>query len=134
MRRYQRAIAFAATAASLLVVSAVTLAAGSAAYTAAMSAARSDHRSAVAGCNRMSGGQQRDCLRDADAAREAAMIRARDLQGGAKAMDLNLLPAAEGAAGNEVFEQGTQGGGLPAYRNLPDVQRVPDNLASNARR
>ena len=107
MRRYQRAIAFAATAASLLVVSAATLAAGSAADEAAVSA---------------------------DAAREAAIVRARDLQGGAKAMDLNLLPAAEGAAGNEVFEQGTQGDGLPAYRHLPDVQRVPDNLASNARR
>jgi hypothetical protein len=107
MRRYQRAIAFAATAASLLVVSAVTLAAGSAADKAAVSA---------------------------DAAREAAIVRALDLRGGVKATDLNLLPAAEGAANNEVFEQGTQGGGLPADRILPDAVRVPDNLASNARR
>lgn len=98
MRRTQRAIAFAATAASLMVASAMTFAAGSAADEAAVSA---------------------------DAAREAAMVRA---------MDLILPPAAEGAAGNEVSDQGTQGGGLPEDRILPDVVRVPENLASNARR
>jgi hypothetical protein len=107
MRRTQRAIAFAATAASLMVASAVTFAAGSAADETAVRA---------------------------DAAREAAIVRALDLQGGVKAMDLILPPAAEGAADNEVFDQGTQGGGLPADRILPDVVRVPDNLASNAYR
>lgn len=90
-RRCKRALAFAA---GLLVVSAVPLSAGGAAYEVAV---------------------------NADAARRAAMIRAQYLQGDAKPMDLNFLLPAESR-------------GVPTYRKLPDVERVPDNLASNASR
>ena len=105
MKRSRRVVGFAATAACLLAVSAVTLAAGSAAYEAAAGAARADHRSAVAGCDRKSDREQRDCLRDADEARETAMIRA---------PDLSFPP--------------------PRKWMLPDLERVPDNLANNASR
>lgn len=115
MKRTGRVVGFAATAACLLAVSAVTLAAGGDAYEAAVNAARSEHRSAVADCNRMSEGRQGECLRDADAAREAAMIRA---------LDLNFPPPTEGAAGGEAPPP-------PGKWMLPGVEPVPDNLASN---
>lgn len=118
MKRSRKVVGFAATAACLLAVSAATLAAGGDAYETAVSAARSEHRSAVAGCNRMSDGEQGDCLRDADAAREAAMIRA---------LDMHFPPPTEGAAGGESPAP-------PGKWMLPDVERVPDNLASNASR
>lgn len=97
MRRCKRAIAFAA---GLLVVSAVPLSAGGAAYEAAV---------------------------NADAARRVAMVRAQDLQGDAKSMDLDFLPPAEGAAGSKSPTP-------PGKWILPGVERVPDDLASNASR
>lgn len=58
---------------------------------------------------------------NADAARRAAMITAQKLQGDARSTGLNFLPPAEGR-------------GVPTYRKLPEVERVPDNLASNGSR
>lgn len=118
MKCSRRVVGFAATAACLLAVAAATHAAGGDAYEAAVSAARSEHRSAVAGCNIRSEGEQGDCLRDADAAREAAMIRA---------LDLHFPPPTEGAAGGESPVP-------PGKWMLPGVEPVPDNLASNAPR
>lgn len=91
MKRCKRALALAA---GLLVMSAVPLSAGGAAYEAAM---------------------------NAEAARRAAMIRAQYLQGDAQSKGPNLLSPAEDR-------------GVPAHRKLPDVERVPDNLASNGSR
>ena len=97
MKRSRGTVGFVATAACLLVVSAVTLAAG---------------------CNRMLGAAQRDCLRAADAARESAMIRA---------LDLNFPPPTEGTAGSESPTP-------PGKWMLPAVEPVPDNLARNTPR
>lgn len=97
MRRCQRAIAFAA---GLLLVSAVPLSTGGAAHGAAV---------------------------NAGAARRVAMIRAQNLQGDAKSMDLDFLPPVEGAARSESPTP-------PGKWILPGVERVPDNLASNASR
>lgn len=132
MSSFKRTTAFAATAAVLLAVPAASFAADSATYDAAVTAARNDYGKAVAGCNRMHGAEQQQCLRDADAARRAVVIRARDMQGGARAMELNLPAAAEGAAGDDIRDQGSQGGGAPSYRKLPSGERLPDNLARNS--
>lgn len=126
MRRFKQALAFTAAAASLLAVSAAPLAAGSTTFHTAEAAARSDYRIAVARCSRLDSDEQPRCMQDAEAARSAARIRARNAPGDAKLMDLNLLPDA-----NDASDPGTQGGGLPTYRELPDVPAVPDNLASN---
>lgn len=67
------------------------------------------------------GGAAYQAAVNADAARRVAMVRAQDLQGDAKSGGLNFLPPAEDR-------------GVPTYRKLPDVERVPDNLASNASR
>jgi hypothetical protein len=124
MRSLKRTIAFTATAACLLAVSAATLATGSAALHAAATAAHSDYRNAIARCARMNGGEQRRCVQDADAARNAAVIRPQDAPGDAQSIDLNFLPAAEG----------TQGGAVPPYRELLDLHPVPDYLAVNTAR
>ncbi len=124
MRNLKRTIAFTATAASLLAVPAAALATGSAAAHAAATAAQTDYRNAVTRCHRMTGGERRRCMQDAEAVRNAAMIRAQGLPGDAKRMDLNFLPAADG----------TRDGAVPAYRDLPDIHLVPDNLAGNAGR
>lgn len=131
MSSFKRATALAATAAVLLAVSAASSAAGSATYDAAVTAARIDYGKAVAGCNRMHGAEQQQCLRNADAARRAAVIRARDMHGGAKTMELNFPAAADGAAGDDLHDQGSQGGGVPTYRKLPGGERLPENLARN---
>jgi len=132
MRRFKRVTAIAATAAGLLAVSAASFAAGGTTYDAAVTAAQSDYRNAVASCNRMDRDEQRRCMRDADAARDAATIKARDMQDDTKSMGLDFLPAAEGATGDDIHERDAPGGGMPTYRKLPDVERLPDNLASNA--
>jgi len=95
-----------------IVLSAVSPAAGSAAYETAATSDTAVYRYAVVVCNRMHADEQRRCKRDADAARNAA----------------------EGATGEDLHEQDTPGGGLPTHRKLPDVERLPDNLASNADR
>lgn len=125
MRSLKRTIACTAAAASLVAVPAAALATGSAAAHAAATAAQTDYRNAVARCHRMTtGGERRRCMQDAEAVRNAAMIRAQALPGDAKLMELNFLPAADGA----------QDGAVPDYRDLPDIHLVPDNLASNAGR
>lgn len=124
MRSLKRTIALTATAASLLAAPVAAPATGSAAVHAAATAAQSGHGNAVALCSRMNGGERRRCMQDAEAARNAAMIRAQDVPGDAKLMDLDFPPATNG----------TPGGAVPAYRNLPDIPLVPDNLAVNADR
>jgi hypothetical protein len=109
MKNVNPATVFAAVAAGV-VLTAMSPAVDSAALRAADAAARSDYGNAVASCNRMDRDAQRRCMEDADAARNAA----------------------EGATGEDIHELGTPGGGLPTYRKLLDVERLPDNLAGNA--
>lgn len=117
MTSFKRAIAFAATAASLLAAPVGSLAAGGAALHAAEAAARSDYRNAVARCNQTSGEEQRRCMREADAAR--------------KSLGRNLLPGV-GPAIDDTTDRGSRGGSRPANRQLHDIERLPDNLAGNA--
>jgi hypothetical protein len=133
MKNVHSVTVFAAIAAGAA-LAAMPIAAESAAVRAADAAAQSNYRNAVAGCNRMKGSEARRCMRDADAARNAAEFEARDMQGDARFMDLIFLPAAEGGAGDASREQRTPGGITPTYRILPDVKGVPDNLARNAAR
>jgi hypothetical protein len=133
MKHVNSATVFAAIIAGTI-LSAMSFAAESAVVYAADAAAESNYRNAVAGCNRMKGSAARRCMRDANAARDAAEIKARDTPGDAINMNLIILPAAEGATGDAGREQRAPGGGTPIYWILPDGKSVPDNVAGNAAR
>lgn len=133
MKNVSSATVFAAIFAGTI-LSAMPLTAESAVVYAADAAAESNYRNAVAGCNRMKGSAARRCMRDADAARNAAEIKAQDTPGDAKSMDLIFRPAAEGATGDAGREPRTPGGSTPTRWILPDDNGVPDNLAGNTAR
>ncbi|MEO8717053.1 MAG: hypothetical protein ABI423_02400 [Burkholderiales bacterium] len=114
MKNFKPATVFAAIVAGVI-LSAVSLAAGSAASRAA--GAEADYRNAIAACYRLNGGEARRCIRaaDADAAlREAMTTEAQDRQGGSGAL-----------------EPDAAGGVMPTYRKLPAGEFLPENLARN---
>lgn len=125
---------FVAAVAAVAVLAAMPLTAGSAAARDADAAAQAIYQDAVAGCGRMKATEARRCMRDAEAARAAAEIKARTMPGHAKLRDRSFPHAVEGATGDTGRELRAPGSGTPTYWIAPDVKDVPDNLADNVAR
>jgi hypothetical protein len=83
-----------------LVLSAAAFAVDSTAYKDAVSAAKSDYKSAVAICKDMKSDQRSTCMKDAKAEQKLALNKARDMRGDGKSM-AKTPHAAPGAKDSE---------------------------------
>lgn len=91
----------AATVAGLVAMSTASFAAESNAYKDAVSAAKSDYKSAVSLCKDLKSDQRSTCMKDAKAEEKLALNKARDMRGDGKSMS-TTPHAAPGAMDKEV--------------------------------
>lgn len=106
MNNIKSAVLFAASVTGLT-LSAVSFAAGSTAYNDAVTAAKSDYKTAVATCKDKSPGERGSCMKEANAEQKLAMDKARGLRGmnkepRDKPVDKNAPAAADAPAGKSV--------------------------------
>jgi hypothetical protein len=104
-----------------LVLSATAFAADSAAYKDAVSAAKSDYKSAVAVCKDMKSDQRSTCMKDAKADEKLALNKAQDMRGDGKSMS----KAAPGAKNNDVSAKPMQEADKPMDKTAPAGADAP---------
>ena len=85
MKTMKLSALFAASVTGLVAMSSASFAADSTAYKEAVSAAKSDYKSAVAICKDRDAGARTECMKDAKSEQKLAMDKAREMRGDAKA-------------------------------------------------
>lgn len=104
-----------------LVLSAAAFAADSAAYKDAVSAAKSDYKSAVAVCKDMKSDQRSTCMKDAKAEEKLALNKASDIRGDDKSMS----KTAPGAKDKDVSAKPMQEADKPMDKSAPASADTP---------
>lgn len=125
MNKMKSAALFAASVTGL-VMSAASFAAESTAYKEAVSAAKSDYKSAVAICKDKDAGARTECIKDAKSEQKLAMDKAREMRGDAKATGNSPDRTPGGMKNKESRDKPvTQDAGKPIDKTAPAAADAP---------
>jgi hypothetical protein len=120
MKTMKSSVLFAASVTGL-VLSAAAFAVDSASYKNAVSAAKSDYKSAVAICKDMKSDQRSTCMKDAKAEEKLALNKAEDMRGDGKSMS----KTAPGEKDKEISAKPMQEADKPTDKSAPASADTP---------